>query len=458
MAHILSPVGPVLGFRRDGRPILQVRGGDGSVLDLTTATPDELRAEQARLMAELDAPGADVGTIAERATAVVAAITAHNDRVAAAEQARAALAGATVSRSAGRPASQGGGQARPAGNGQGSTDDGADSAHERQDGRQRWAERIATDASVRAYTSAGAHGQVQLTIPGEVRSLFGTSAYPILPQIVPGVMQPNRDVPLTVLDMIDRQPMTSNVVEWVQEDTPPTGQAAETAEGSTKPETQFAVSLQTSVAATIAHWINITRQVLSDEVMLQGYLEGRMTYGLMWRLQTQVISGNGTAPNLRGIQNTTGRGTYTAVAAEQALISVRKAKTVAQLSQYDPDTVVMNPQDWQTIELTTATGSGVFQIAQPSATTPARLWGLTVITHTSMTATVAGTSGGRFLVGSFRIGATLWERNGVELYITDSHASNFTANILTLLAEMRCALSVWRPKAFVDGTFGQTGN
>ena len=37
--------------------------------------------------------------------------------------------------------------------------------------------------------------------------------------------------------------------------------------------------------------------------------------------------------------------------------------------------------------------------------------------------------------------------------MSDSPASNFTSGILTLLAEVRVALSVWRPLAFVDGQF-----
>jgi len=57
-------------------------------------------------------------------------------------------------------------------------------------------------------------------------------------------------------------------------------------------------------------------------------------------------------------------------------------------------------------------------------------------------------------VGSFREGATLWERDTDRLHLSDSHASNFTSNILTLLAELRAALTVLKPSAFVKGTLG----
>jgi HK97 family phage major capsid protein len=116
--------------------------------------------------------------------------------------------------------------------------------------------------------------------------------------------------------------------------------------------------------------------------------------------------------------------------------------------------VVLNPVDWEAIELSTDS-QGMFRVApNVQAGAPAVIWGLRVVATTAITGTVFGTTGGTFLVGGFREGATLWERTQIEMYITDSHASNFTANILTLLAELRAALSVWRPKAFVKGTFG----
>jgi HK97 family phage major capsid protein len=298
---------------------------------------------------------------------------------------------------------------------------------------------------------SGGSGTISQNI--ETRALFATSNYPSNFTRVPGLVIQN-DQPLTVLDLIDRRPISTNSVEWVQEVTAPSG-AVEVTEGSVKAESTLSLQLVTDTAATIAHFVNITRQTLDDETQLRGYIEGRLTFGLLKRLNGQVLNGNGTAPNLRGILQQAGIGTYTAgTATEAAIISVRKAKTVAQLSEYDPDAVVMNPVDWEAIELSTDT-QGTFRVSpnvQQGA--PGVIWGLRVVVTTAITGTVFGTTGGTFLVGAFKEGATLWERTQVQLFITDSHASNFTSNILTLLAELRAALSVWRPKAFVKGTFG----
>lgn len=201
--------------------------------------------------------------------------------------------------------------------------------------------------------------------------------------------------------------------------------------------------------------MNITRQVAEDDDQLVAWIEGRLSIGLLQRLEAQVLNGNGTAPNMRGILNTAGIGVYTAgTATEAAVISVRKAKTVAQLSNLEPDAAVLNPVDWEAIELSTDT-QGMFRVS-PNAQTglTSRVWGMAVVISTAITGTTFGTTGGTFLVGAFAEGATLWERDTERLHMSDSHASNFTANIITLLAELRAALSVIKPSAFVKGTFG----
>lgn len=403
--------------------------------DLARMTGDELNAHAAELAQRIGAPvdGDDVPALVARATAVVERINAYNSERAQADAARAALTGARAAGATRVPVNQ-----PPTDN----RDTGEEDTPELV-GPAAVARAIVSDPGFQAFR-AHPTGKLTVEVPGEVRALFATANYPSQNTRVPGVQQPNRDTPLTILDLIDRQNISTNTVEWVQEVTAPTG-AVEVTEGSAKPESTFSLELKSDSAATIAHWVNITRQALEDETQLQGYVQGRLTFGLFKRLNGQVLNGNGTAPNLRGILQTSGIGAYVSAAGESPVIAIRKAKTVAALSEYAPDAVVLNPTDWEAVELDTD-DQGAFRVVTSVATggTP-RLWGLAVVETTNITAAT-------FLVGAFREGATLWERTGVNIYITDSHASNFTSNILTLLVEMRAALSVWRPKAFVKGT------
>ena len=430
-------------------------------LTANTLTPEQMGQLRTMLLERLATPqeGDNVAELATHAATLQGRITEHNASVQQTEQARAALQGATVV----ERTAQVGGTSTPGTTATGTIvlDRDARGNGGAQDDTQAQRTEVLTLGQAftrsdgfqqnRAGLQSGVVRQLAATV--DTRAVFATTNYPSNATRVPGLFT-LPDQPLTFLDMVDRRPIDTNSVEWVREDTPPGG-AIEVAEGGAKPESTWAVTLITDTAATIAHFINITRQTMADERQVQGYIEGRLSYGLLKRLNGQIVNGNGTAPNLRGILNTSGIGTYVAgTATEAAIISVRKAKTVAQLSEYEPDAVGMNPVDWEAIELSTDT-QGAFRVA-PSvqAGAPQVVWGLRVIVTTALTGTTFGTTGGTFLVGGFREGATLWERTAVEIFITDSHASNFTSNILTMLAELRAALSVWRPKAFVKGTFG----
>jgi HK97 family phage major capsid protein len=404
----------------------------------------ELRAEAADLSVRLASPG-DNDNIAEltvRANEVADEIEQRLAEATAADEARARLASSDPA-----PRTPSSTPAAPAAAGM------AGQGTQEPEGRsigQTFVQSVVAEARANAYS-----GSFSVEVPGDVRALIDTAGFPVQPTRLPGIQaQTTKDRTLKIVDLIDRRPTSTNVIEWIREDSL-TNAAAETTEGSAKPESTFVLSQQSSTAATIAHFLNVTRQAADDDAQMQGYVEGRLVYGLNLRLENQVLAGNGTAPNLRGITTTAGIGTYTAgTATEAALISIRKAITTAQVSEYFPDAVALNPIDWEAIELSTDT-AGMFRVSPnvQQALTPT-IWGLNVVVSNALTGTVFGTTGGKFLVGAFREGATLWERDGIRLFLSDSHASNFTSNILTLLAECRAALTVWRPKAFVYGTLG----
>lgn len=300
-----------------------------------------------------------------------------------------------------------------------------------------------------AFRANGYTGRVGLELPAlDTRATIDTGnssggAFQN-PQRPSEVFLPQPDRAPRIVDLLDVRPTDLNAVEWVQQ-TSTANAAAEVAEGTVKPEAGFTFTVVTDPVRTVAHWVPITRQALDDSPTLAQHVEGRLMYGLDNRVDSQALNGTGTAPQLRGILNTPGIGVYVAPADEAALISVRRAITVALVGEVTPDGLVLHPTDWERIELSTDT-QGMFRVS-PNVTgaLAPRIWGLSVVPTTAITAQT-------FLVGAFRLGATLWRRSSA-LFVTDSHAGNFTSNVLVILAEMRLALSVTMPRAFVKGTF-----
>lgn len=421
---------PILGYRRDGRPIHPIRGGAPTLLEQRTD-----------LLAQLDDPqfDGDVDELLKRADALAAQIQQTNDRA----SARARL----LTQAPPEPQ-------RPTAPQPGTVPDGPqiDSARALSIGQ-----RFVRSDVLAAHRGNRLRGQCSVDFDdiGHRAAPAGTvttGTYPSQTQRVPGVLTAQPDLPLMVADLLDRQTSTGQTLEYVRDisgpATAPSGGwngAAVVAEGADKPQSDFAFELVSTSLKTLAHWVTITRQAADDEGQLQGYIEGRLSYGLRYVEDRQILTGNGTT-QMQGITTTSGIGTYTATSGESKLISIRRARTVAELAMYPPDGVVMHPSDWEDVELD-EDGTGQFRvIANVQGLAPARLWGLSVVSTVAMAT-------GSFLVGGFRMGATLWERQGITILMTDSHASLFIANTLVILAEMRANVAVHTPKAFVLGTF-----
>jgi HK97 family phage major capsid protein len=416
----------VIGFI-SGRPIYGIAGGEPTIA--------ELEQRRVELLRQLDDPNfrGDEAALIRQAEDLRAQIQAVNSRT----LARAELVGATLVRpGADTAGGRGGGAQR-----------GFDSPQVRaQVGTA--GERFVDSPEFTEFRAGSYNGKVGVEL--EWRAVIdntGTSGgafqNPSRPADIP---QTNADRMPRILDLLDRRTTDSNTVEYVRETTAAGTTAAETAEAGAKPESTFTFEVVTEPVRTIAHWTNITRQTLDDNAQLRGYIDGRLRYGLEFRADQQALNGNGTASNLRGLLNVSGINTYAPGAAEARVISIRKGITMVQQDEYNATGVALNPADWELVELSTD-NQGAFRVSPNVANALApRIWGLNVVPTTVI---AAGTG----LVGDYRYGATWWERTGVQVFLTDSHASNFTSNVLTLLAEMRAALAVWRPSAFCRITF-----
>ncbi|PSJ20014.1 phage major capsid protein, partial [Halomonas sp. ND22Bw] len=68
-----------------------------------------------------------------------------------------------------------------------------------------------------------------------------------------------------------------------------------------KPESDITFELDSENVATIAHWIQASRQVLADAGMLQSYIDGRLRYGLKLKEEAQLLKGSGVGLNINGL-------------------------------------------------------------------------------------------------------------------------------------------------------------
>ena len=105
----------------------------------------------------------------------------------------------------------------------------------------------------------------------------------------------------------------------------------------------------------------------------------------------------------------------------------------------------MHPTDWASIELLKET-SGAYLIGNPQGTLSPTLWGIPIVTTQAI-------AQDKFLTGAFRLGAQIFDRWDARVEISTEDDQNFRKNLVTILAEERLGLAVYRPEAFIKGDF-----
>lgn len=249
--------------------------------------------------------------------------------------------------------------------------------------------------------------------------------------------------PIQLLDIIPTAQTGYELVKYMEETTRTHG-AAEKAEGGTYAESAFAFTEKSSPVEKITDSLPATDEQLKDAAMMSSYINGRLMFGLRQRLDSQVLIGNGTAPNLRGLKNVAGIQTQ-AKGADPVPDAVFKAMTLVRVTgRAVPTHVLLHPTDWQGVRLL-RTADGIYIWGSPAEAGPERIWGLPVV---QQDIDAAGTG----YVGSFQPSwVSLFERQGVDMQV-GYIGTQFVEGKRTVRADMRTAFVVFRPAAFCELT------
>ena len=296
--------------------------------------------------------------------------------------------------------------------------------------------------------SAGQRGKANLEIKATITSVTtdtaGAAGDLVQTTRIPGIIAPP-DRKLTIRDLLMQGRMDGNALEYVRE-TGFTNGAGMVAEGTKKPESDLKFDLVSTTAKVIAHYMKASRQILDDASQLQSYIDGRLRYGLAFKEEQQILNGDGTGQNLLGIiPQATAYVRPTGVTPSQETIidTLRYAMLQAILAEYPASGHVLNPIDWASIETLKDT-TGQYIIGNPQGTLNPTLWGLPVVETQAITA-------GKFLTGAFSMGAQIFDRWLSRVEVATENEDDFVKNLVTILAEERLALAVYRPEAFVYG-------
>ncbi|MDU9400612.1 phage major capsid protein [Pseudomonas sp. zfem003] len=272
----------------------------------------------------------------------------------------------------------------------------------------------------------------------------GSAGALVQPMQMPGILMPGLRR-LTIRDLLAQGRTISNAVEYVRENVF-TNSAAPVAEGALKPESNLTFTKQTANVRTIAHWVQASKQIMSDAPQLESYLNNRLLYGLRLKEEGQLLAGDGTGDNLPGLKTVaTDYDATLNVAGDTMADKIAHAIYQVSESEFEASGIVLHPRDWHSIALM-KDAEGRYIFGGPAAFAARVMWGLPVVPTMAQTR-------GEFTVGGFDMASQIWDNMDASVEVSQHDRDNFVKNMLTILCEERLALAHYRPAAIVDGAF-----
>lgn len=290
---------------------------------------------------------------------------------------------------------------------------------------------------------AGNAGRVRIETKAAVSTVVadGTTAFSQQSQaIVPGAFKP-----LTIRQVIPTAQASGISVIYRREKTW-TNAAAGVTQAAAKPLSAIEFEMKTLPIEVVAHIIKLSKQLLADAPAVATYVDTRMRDGLAQTIDAQLLTGNGTSPNLSGLYDAGNFTAYTATAGDLLTDAINRAKYTLWAAGYVPDVVVVNPADWGAMEIKKASTAGTYLYGLPGMNAGMNPFGVQVVLSPNMTA-------GQFLVSAIRSAAILWERQGVTIEMFEQDSDNVEKNLVTVRAETRLGLAVEVPAAQLGGAF-----
>lgn len=249
--------------------------------------------------------------------------------------------------------------------------------------------------------------------------------------------------PIQVTDLFPSIP-TSQAAYKYMEETTFTNNAAERSEGGAYAEAALALTERSVTIESLGVFVPVTDEQLEDEEGAAAYLDMRLGFMVAQKLDSQLLLGDGSTPNIRGANNATNIQTQ-AKGADSVPDAIHKGVTKVKVTgRAFPNAVVMHPNDWQDVRLLRTT-DGIYIWGSPSDSVAPTIWGLRVVESDAQTENTA-------IVGDFANYSLLVQRRGIEVRVSDSHSDYFVNGKQAVRAGIRVASVFTRGEAFCTVT------
>lgn len=242
----------------------------------------------------------------------------------------------------------------------------------------------------------------------------------------------------------------SKYITYIEQKNPDPNEAGMTAEGALKTQQDFDLVETSKAVKKVTAFIKVSKEMIADIPFMRNEIDTELMELVELKLDSQILSGNGTGDNLEGLlQNATtwaAGGFALSIPTPNEFDVLRVAIAQIQGLEFNANYIVLHPEDCAKMELT-KTSQGEYTYAMSYIVDGiVRVKSVPVIENTGITA-------GTFLVGDFsKSNLRIREDLNVQVgYVND----DFTKNLMTILCEARAVHYVKSNHygAFVKGSF-----
>jgi HK97 family phage major capsid protein len=254
-------------------------------------------------------------------------------------------------------------------------------------------------------------------------------------------------------DVIPSRPTSLPRIAWLKETVRPT-KASPVAEAGQKLEVGITVASDYEDVKKIAIIMKASDEILSDSAELAGFMRAELANRVREEEDWQILFGDNSGQNLNGLTTQAQAWDLTKLTASDGYEYIDIVSGALAQIESDDELVInpfcaLNPSDLRKIQRTKdSTGRYIF--GNPNSGSPRQLWDTRLVATSQMPL-------GYFLVGSSSPGcAEIRDRLSLAIDISNEDDTNFQYNLVTIRAELRLALVVKRPNAYVYGAFTQS--
>ena len=223
------------------------------------------------------------------------------------------------------------------------------------------------------------------------------------------------------------------------------------AEGATLGQSDFTLTSKVAALEKLGTFMRITEEMMNDTPQLTSYISARVPQKVLNVEDAQILTGDGSTPNIDGFATTGNHVDWAAGGFANQIESANEydALVVAinqlQLTNYTPDTILVNPTDLHKIALLKNTQNDYLRQQLYTGLTP-QVMGINIIANNAVTSD-------KFYVANFQQASQFWIRENLAIEFAKEDSTNFRDGFVTVRVQERVCQTVYNPNAVVYGDF-----